>query len=74
MNSLADMVSAFIHGIRAPRLAAWMNLMGFAAAALVLPLIGSVSVMGCAVALAVARTVRAIAAWRLVARITGGYP
>jgi O-antigen/teichoic acid export membrane protein len=74
MNSLADMVSAFIHGIRAPRLAAWMNLMGFAAAALVLPLIGSVSVVGCAVALAVARTVRAIAAWRLVARITGGYP
>jgi O-antigen/teichoic acid export membrane protein len=72
INSLVDMVSAFIHGIRAPKLAAWMNLMGFATAALVLPLSGSVSVVGCAVALAIARTVRALAAWRLVARIRVG--
>jgi O-antigen/teichoic acid export membrane protein len=72
VNSLADMVSAYIHGVKAPKLAVWMNLIGFATAALVLPLIGSVSVVGCAVGLAVARTVRAIAAWRLIAGIAVG--
>jgi O-antigen/teichoic acid export membrane protein len=72
VNSLADMVSAFIHGVKAPKLAAWMNLIGFATAALLLPLIGSFSVAGCAAALATARTVRAMAAWHLVARITAG--
>jgi O-antigen/teichoic acid export membrane protein len=74
INSLVDMVSAFMHGIKAPKFAAWMNLKGFATAAIALLLIGPVSVVGCAVALAIAGTVRAIAAWRLVARITAGYP
>ena len=72
INSLVGMVIGFILGVKAPRLAAWINLIGLAMAALVLALIGSVSVMGCAVALAVAGTVRAIAAWRLVARIAVG--
>jgi O-antigen/teichoic acid export membrane protein len=72
IGSLVDMVSAFILGVKSPKLAAWINLIGLATAALVLALIGSVSVMGCAVALAVAKTVRAIAALHLIARIAVG--
>ncbi|HJZ32997.1 MAG TPA: MATE family efflux transporter, partial [Hyphomicrobiaceae bacterium] len=69
INSLVDMLSAFIHGLKAPKLTIWMNLLGFATAALVLPFLGPVSVISCAVGLAAARTVRAIAAWRVVARV-----
>ena len=67
INSVADMVSEFIYGVKAPKLVVWMDLISFAAAALVLAWIGTLSIAGCALALAVARTVRVIAAWYLVA-------
>jgi len=67
INSVADWVGEFINGVKAPKLVVWMNLISLAAAVLVLPWRGAVSIAGCAVALAVASTVRVIVAWYLVA-------
>jgi O-antigen/teichoic acid export membrane protein len=69
VNSVTDMVATFIEGTRAPRLVVWINLTSLVAAGVVLLLIGSLSVAGCALALAVARTTGAITAWYFIARM-----
>ena len=69
VSSVTDMVGTFIEGATAPRLVVWINLTSLVAAGVVLLLIGPLSVAGCAVALAVARTIGAITAWYFVARM-----
>ena len=69
VNSVTDMVGTYIEGARAPKLVVWINLTSLVAAGVVLLLIGSLSVAGCALALAVARTIGSITAWYFVARM-----
>jgi O-antigen/teichoic acid export membrane protein len=69
INSIVDMMSAFLYGVKAAKRAFWMNGLSLGVAALLSPLVGSEGVAACALALAAAKTIRLMAAWRLVTRM-----
>jgi O-antigen/teichoic acid export membrane protein len=69
INSIADMISTFIHGVGSAKRAVWMNGISLAVVALLLPLVGLHGVLGCALVLTAAKVVRLIAACRIVARM-----
>jgi O-antigen/teichoic acid export membrane protein len=69
INSIADMINTFLHGVESAKLAVWMNGIGLGVAALLLPFVGLHGVLGCALALGAARVARLIAASRIVARM-----
>jgi O-antigen/teichoic acid export membrane protein len=60
---IAEMLSNTLLGVRAGRLASLVNLVGFAAAAVALPLILPFGVVGACLALLIANLVRIVAAW-----------
>jgi O-antigen/teichoic acid export membrane protein len=66
IGSVADWISTFLNCVKAAKLAVWMNGISLGVAALLLPFVASHGVAGSALALAAAKTVRLMAAWRLV--------
>ena len=69
INSIAEMMSTFVHGVQSAKLAVWMNGISLAVVALLLPFVGSHGVAGCALVLGAAKVVRLIAASCIVARM-----
>ena len=69
LNSVVDMIYNFLGGVKALKLAVWMNGISLGVAALLLPFVGSQGVAACALALAAAKAVRLVAAWRLITRM-----
>jgi O-antigen/teichoic acid export membrane protein len=69
INSVADMMSMFLYGVKAVKLAVWMNGISLGVAALLLPFVGSQGVAACALALSAAKTIRLMTAWRLITRM-----
>lgn len=69
INSIAEMINTFIHGVGSAKLAVWMNGTSLGVVALLLPFVGLHGVAGCALVLAAARVVRLIAGSCTVARM-----
>ena len=69
INSVVDMITQFLYGVKAANRAFWMNALSLGVAALLLPLAGFEGVVGCALTLAAAKTIRLMAAWRIVTRM-----
>jgi O-antigen/teichoic acid export membrane protein len=69
LNSVAEMMSTFIHGVGSAKLAVWMNGISLGVVALLLPLVGLHGVAGCALILCAGKVVRLIAGSYIVARM-----
>lgn len=69
INSIAEMMNTFIHGVGSAKLAVWMNGIGLGVVALLLPFVGLHGVLGYALVFGAARVVRLIAASCIVARM-----
>jgi O-antigen/teichoic acid export membrane protein len=69
INSIAEMMSTFIHGVGSAKLAVWMNGISLGVVALLLPFVGLHGVAGCALVLGAARVVRLIAGSYIAARM-----
>jgi O-antigen/teichoic acid export membrane protein len=69
ISSIADMMSMFIFGVGAGKVAVWMNGISLGVVALLLPFLGSDGVAACALILGAAKVVRLIAGTYIVGRM-----
>jgi O-antigen/teichoic acid export membrane protein len=69
ISSVADMIYAFIGGVKAPRLALRMHIYGLLATAILLPFAAQYGVLGCTLLLVASRGFRLVASWLVVAQL-----